>query len=85
MVDAWLQWVYGKKDSSVISFVRFRVVMKSVSDFFRTTAISKLEFYESNADLFYEEEEEVIYRNLLSSDIDNSRLSMNVLQIKKRI
>uniref|UniRef100_A0A915PCW6 Phosphorylase b kinase regulatory subunit n=1 Tax=Setaria digitata TaxID=48799 RepID=A0A915PCW6_9BILA len=52
-----------------------RVVMKNISDFFRTTAVSKLEFYGHNAeDLFYEEEEEAMQRNLPSSNFDDSRL-----------
>uniref|UniRef100_A0A158Q7D1 Phosphorylase b kinase regulatory subunit n=1 Tax=Elaeophora elaphi TaxID=1147741 RepID=A0A158Q7D1_9BILA len=54
-----------------------RVVMKNVSDFFRTTAVSKLEFYENNADdLFYEEEEEANYWNLPSSDVGDSKLAI---------
>ncbi|EJD73824.1 phosphorylase b kinase regulatory subunit alpha [Loa loa] len=52
-----------------------RVVMKNVSDFFRTTAVSKLEFYGHNAEnLFCEEEEEAMHRNLPSSDVDDPRL-----------
>ncbi|KAM3724221.1 putative phosphorylase b kinase regulatory subunit alpha [Dirofilaria immitis] len=51
-----------------------RVVMKNVSDFFRTTAVSKLEFYGHNAeDLFCEEEEEAMHRNLPPSDFNGSR------------
>ncbi|VDO46141.1 unnamed protein product, partial [Onchocerca flexuosa] len=51
-----------------------RVVMKNVSDFFRTAAVSTLEFYGHNAeDLFYEEEEDAMRRNLPPCDFDSSR------------
>ncbi|VDK81106.1 unnamed protein product, partial [Onchocerca ochengi] len=51
-----------------------RVVMKNVSDFFRTAAVSKLEFYGHNAeDLFYEEEEDAMHRNLPPCDFDGSK------------
>ncbi|VBB34087.1 unnamed protein product [Acanthocheilonema viteae] len=51
-----------------------RVVMKNVSGFFRTAAVSKLEFYGNPEDLFYEQNKEAIYRNLPSSD--NSGLAV---------
>lgn len=60
--------------------------MKNVSDFFRTTAVSKLEFYGHNPeDLFYEEEEEAMHRNLPSLDVDGSKISMYFIQTMKRI
>lgn len=41
--------------------------MKNVSDFFLTTAVSKLEFHEHfEGDLFYNEGDEAKYRNLPS-------------------
>lgn len=53
--------------------------MKNISDFFRTAAISKLEFYGNNAeDLFREAKEEAIFRNLPSSSIDDSGLSTDL-------
>uniref|UniRef100_A0A1I8EZH2 Phosphorylase b kinase regulatory subunit n=1 Tax=Wuchereria bancrofti TaxID=6293 RepID=A0A1I8EZH2_WUCBA len=56
-----------------------RVVMKNVSDFFRTTAVSKLEFYGHNAeDLFFKEEEEAMHRNLPCSNVDNLKYFDNL-------
>ncbi|VIO90140.1 phosphorylase B kinase alpha regulatory chain, putative [Brugia malayi] len=52
-----------------------RVVMKNISDFFRTTAVSKLEFYGHNAeDLIFKEEEGAMHRNLPCSNVDNLKL-----------
>lgn len=60
----------------LLHLFHFRVVMKDVSEFFRTTAVSKLEFHDGNVDDLISEGGELeargMHRNLRSADDDQN-------------
>lgn len=52
--------------------------MKNISDFFRTTAVSKLEFHGHDAEdlVISKEEKEALHRSLPTAGADDSKLSV---------